>query len=312
MNQIHFKKEEMNPVIQILVLLGYAIAGAILFGIIAIVVVLLIYGMEVTGDIFSGIPSPKSVDSFKILLFTSTSIGTFLVPALALAWTEKIKIRKFYGFGKLKFDVVLYVFALFLFSIPFMEWVIELNQNMHLPSFLKSVEDWMRKAEDDAMRTTYMLLDIRNSWDLPVNILVVAIAPAIGEELMFRGGLQRSLGRMFTNPHVAIWLTAIIFSAIHVQFFGFFPRMLLGAGFGYLYFWTKNLWYPIIGHFINNATAVIIAWDMDRKNIPLDDTTSTFDLHWIWYIVSFVITIGILILIKTKTTENGRSMDSGV
>ena len=93
----------------------------------------------------------------------------------------------------------------------------------------------MRDKEDEAMKMTYLLLKIDHPIDFFVNLFMIALLPAIGEELFFRGALQRSFTKMFSNPHVAIWVTAFIFSAIHMQFFGFFPRLFLGAAFGYIY-----------------------------------------------------------------------------
>lgn len=310
MNQIRFKKEELSPPMQILALLGLSLTGAVIFGILAICIIFGIYGQPVINDVLTGIPTELSANSFKILLFISTSIGTFLVPALALAWIEKIPVNGFYSFKPLSLKTSVLVFILMIASTPFMEWVIEFNQNLHLPEFLSSLEEWMRRAEKEAMRTTYLLLDIKSSWDIWVNLIVVAVAPAVGEELMFRGGLQRTFGRMFRNPHISIWLTAIIFSAIHFQFLGFFPRLLLGAGFGYLYYWTKNLWYAIFAHFINNAGAVIIAWDLDRKGLPLDQSTSELEFNWIGYLLSFLATGVILYYIKLKAKKNGAAVDS--
>ncbi len=93
-----------------------------------------------------------------------------------------------------------------------------------------------------------------------VNLLMIAILPAIGEEFFFRGILQRLFSEWFKNIHVAIFITAFIFSAIHFQFFGFFPRFLLGLYLGYLFYWSGNLWIPIVVHFINNALVVILAY----------------------------------------------------
>lgn len=312
MKQIRRKSGEMEPVLQILMLLSYAIVGGIVFGIVALGIVIALFGTGMIGEIMTGVPTALSADSFKILLFISTSIGTFLVPALALAWTEKIPVKKFYDFEQTnKFNYLL-VFLLILVSLPLMELFIEFNQGMSLPERWKDLEAWMRKAEDDAMKTTYTLLTFRNWWDLPVNLLVVAVAPGIAEEFMFRGGLQRSIGRIVRNPHVAIWGSAIIFSAIHMQFFGFIPRMLLGAVFGYIYLWTKNIWFPIFAHFVNNAYAVLVAWNLSRQNIPLEQENMSYELHWIVYVLSTIATIGILYFIKKRTDNEHRTVGSSL
>ena len=106
-----------------------------------------------------------------------------------------------------------------------------------------------------------------------LNLFIIAILPAVGEEFFFRGVLQKILIRLFKSGHVAIWVTAFIFSAIHFQFFGFVPRFILGLIFGYLFFWSSTLWLPVISHFINNAVPVIMAYiqGMEKFN-ALSDT----------------------------------------
>jgi len=105
-----------------------------------------------------------------------------------------------------------------------------------------------------------------------LNLFIIAILPAVGEEFFFRGVLQKILIRLFKSVHVAIWVTAFIFSAIHFQFFGFVPRFILGLIFGYLFFWSGTLWLPVISHFINNAVPVIMSYiqGMEKFNTPSD------------------------------------------
>lgn len=125
-------------------------------------------------------------------------------------------------------------------SIPMMNMIIEWNESLSLPSSLASVESWMREAEQRAGDTIKILMGGDTAGSLVMSILTVGILAGFSEELFFRGGLQRLLVSGRINPHIAIWLTAFIFSAIHLQFFGFFPRLLLGAFFGYLLYWTKT------------------------------------------------------------------------
>lgn len=103
-----------------------------------------------------------------------------------------------------------------------------------------------------------------------VGFVVIAIIPGIGEELLFRGVLQNSLHRVTKNKHIAIWVAAFLFSAIHIQFYGLVPRMMLGAVFGYLYVWSGNLWYPMIAHATNNGLAVIIAYASQSSESEFD------------------------------------------
>lgn len=142
-------------------------------------------------------------------------------------------------------------------STPFINWVMELNYNVHLPASLASIEDWMRQMEEEAMRLTELFLsDI--SWSgLLINLLMMALLAGLGEELLLRGIVQPLFIRITNNAHLGIWLAAALFSLMHFQFFGFVPRMILGALFGYYYYWSRNLWIPIIAHILNNGIIVV-------------------------------------------------------
>jgi membrane protease YdiL (CAAX protease family) len=201
------------------------------------------------------------------------------------------------------------VLLIMLCSMPLMEYSAILNQKMTLPEWLKTIEQWMREKEDAAARATVMLLTVHKPYDFILNLVMIAIVPAIAEELMFRGGVQRSFMKMIDNPHIAIWITAVIFSAIHMQFFGFLPRMLLGALFGYIYVWTKSLWYTMFAHFLNNGYAVCVALYLQKHNMPLDAADNSSNFHWYGYLLSFIFTALLLVYFKKHTSANGTQLD---
>jgi membrane protease YdiL (CAAX protease family) len=151
--------------------------------------------------------------------------------------------------------------------LPIVGVVNEWNQAISLPDFLAPLEAWMREAEDMATQLQERFLSGTSYWDLFVNIVVMAVTPAFCEELLFRGVIQNQLEKWFKNAHVAVWVAAIIFSAIHFQFYGFFPRMILGAALGYLLVYGKSLWLPIVVHCVNNSLAVITAWGANKLEI---------------------------------------------
>jgi membrane protease YdiL (CAAX protease family) len=122
---------------------------------------------------------------------------------------------------------------------------------------------------------------------LLVGMFVIAVLPAVGEELVFRGIVQRRLYTLVRNPHVAIWTAALAFSAIHVQFFGFFPRLLLGALFGYLYYWSGNLWYPIFAHFVNNGFTLLMLYLHQQGSVEMD-IESIETVSWSVALISLV------------------------
>lgn len=153
---------------------------------------------------------------------------------------------------------------------------IEFNQNIQFPEFLSGFEDWARSLEDQLAEATERFTTFNNFGEFLIGFIAIALIPGIGEELLFRGVFQNSLQRLSKNKHVAIWVSAFIFGAIHMQFYGLIPRMLLGAVFGYLYVWSGNIWYPIIAHATNNGLAVIMAYSvsMTESDFNIDDTES--------------------------------------
>jgi len=303
MNFVTPKHEEINPFLQLLLLLFYAVAGAFVFGMIGIVICMAMYGMGLVSNfnlLLSG--DAKYISGFKVIQILS-SVGTFILPPLALALTERIKITRFYNFKQPKVLLLLLVIMIMIVSMPFMEWTVIWNQKMVLPDFLKGIEAWMKEKEELAAKMTIQLITVRSNFDFVVNLIMIAVLPAIGEELMFRGGVQRALERSFGNPHLAIWLSAIIFSAIHVQFYGFVPRLLLGAGFGYLYYLSGSIWYAMFAHFLNNAYAVCAAFYMQKHNMPLDKADEPIGFPWYGYLISAIITIALFKFFKDSASR---------
>jgi uncharacterized protein len=131
----------------------------------------------------------------------------------------------------------------------------------------------MKESEAQAMKITEAFLKMETTQDLLINLLVIAVVPAIGEELLFRGVLQRLFQELTKNIHLTVFLSAAIFSAIHMQFYGFLPRMFLGVLFGYMLVWTGNIWVPVLAHFINNGAAVFFAWLASKNEMPFNQDT---------------------------------------
>lgn len=312
-------REENHPLLQLLIMGISAVVGLLVFVVIGFVVCIAIYGLDLIHnmDWMTG-RDLKYIGALKILV-TAQQIGLFLVPALVLAIFEGKKPKNFYGFKAAKIELLGVVFLLMVFSMPLMSWINEQNMNMRLPEFesvsgrlgriLKQIVTWMKESEDSAGITTKAILAGTSVGALIINLLVIAVTPAICEELIFRGGLQRTLGRWFTNPHVAIWTSAIIFSTIHFQFFGFFPRMFLGAAFGYIYFWTGSLWYAMFAHFINNGYAVAIAWYMQRNNMPMEKADD-MNIAWYGYVISAILTIALFYVLRKSSLQNGQNQEA--
>ena len=278
---------ERHPFISLLLLLLLAFSGAFIFTLIGVGIGAAVYGLKPLFELASG--KQTALDFLKLIQIFS-SMGMFIFAVLFFArlesknWISYLKLNRFSIFPFLL--TILIVFS----SVPVLEWTAEINRSMKLPGFLKGIEDWMRSQEIQLAQLTKQLLIMNSIPGLLVNLLMIAVIPAVGEELFFRGGLQHIFTKWFGNYHAAIWITAIIFSAIHVQFYGFIPRMLLGALFGYLLVWSKSLWLPILAHFLNNATAVITAYIYQQKGISLDKLDQAESFLWTIYLISFVAT----------------------
>ncbi len=150
------------------------------------------------------------------------------------------------------------------------------NAQLDLPESMAGLEDWMKEMETQLMELTRFLTDFQTIPELLTGILVIGVFAGIGEEMFFRGVLQPKM-KLYTNSaHWGIWLTAIIFSAIHVQFYGFLPRVFLGALFGYLYHYSGSLLYPILAHVFNNALTVLVIYMANQGLVDFDlESTDT-------------------------------------
>ena len=261
------RSAERHPFSSLLLLLLLVFACAIVFTIVAFVIGVLIYG-------FPPLISMSEADSSNVemlrLLQIVSSFGMFVVAAVIFAKIQSDDWLNYLNLKKFNFILAILTLLIMLSFSPFLEFSNELNKNMVLPEFLKDVEAWMKLKEAQMAEMTKQLLVMRSVPVLLINMLMLAIIPAVGEELIFRGCLQRIFGRWTGNYHIAIWVTAIIFSTIHFQFYGFMPRMFLGALFGYLLVWSGSLWLPVLAHFLNNGVAVVTAYVFQQQGKSLD------------------------------------------
>ena len=262
---------------------------------------------------------PLSVSALKWIQFFQ-SAAMFLLPPLCMAylWSEqplewlKVKGERL----KVKGEGV-WAVALMLVALPAINLLAHINEQMALPAFLEPLEAWMKTQEETAKLLTEQFMHVTTFDGLIINLLLMALLPAVSEELTFRGVLmnlfkvkgERLEVKGDRVPHLAIWCSAILFSAIHLQFYGFVPRMLMGALFGYMLAWTGSLWIPILMHFTNNALAVILYFVSLRAgwDIEMMDAIGTNDTLWLG-VVSMVITIvGIYAFRRSITMSNASS-----
>ena len=200
-----------------------------------------------------------------------SAFGTFLVPALLFSYCAT---NRWFSYNKAHQvappQLVGYVLILSLFLLPVVACLGYFNEQLRLPEFMQTLEAMMQKMEEASKIFTQTLTANSNIPILLLNIIIMALFPALFEEFLFRGTLQPFFTKWFANKHVAIILTAFIFSAIHFQFYGIIPRFLLGIYLGYLLVWGKSLWLPIIAHFMHNATSLIFDYGARKRGINLE------------------------------------------
>ncbi len=195
-------------------------------------------------------------------IFTGQNILAFIVPAI-LTWKICFKaspLKVMEADNNPSCKMIGIAVLIYFVGMPALNQIVYWNQEMHLPEFLSSFENWCSEMENLAEEQTQGLLSTTDIFPTIMNILIIGVLTGIGEEFFFRGALQRMLVISKVNSHVAIWTAAIVFSALHFQFFGFVPRVLLGAFFGYLYMWSGNIWVNSFAHALNNSLVIISTW----------------------------------------------------
>ncbi len=259
----------------LLILIGFLLLGMTLGALLAAVILLGFAHLPPGTDITTAPPDARNWYPLMVMQGLS-HVASFLLPTL-LFW-QVIEHRRWADFSPRPLTVVAglgLVSAIVIAFMPFDALIIDWNQAIDLPPALDGVERWIRNQEESLAGLTKFLTTFQTPGQLALALLVIGLIPAIGEETLFRGVLQPLLAGWTRNPHVGIWLSAAVFSAIHVQFLGFFPRMLLGALFGYLYYWSGNLWVPILAHFTNNGFTVLMVWLYQQKRVGFDIENTT-------------------------------------
>ncbi len=245
----------------------------------------------------SATSSMQEINAVRIIQMVS-HIFTFWLPSLFfIGFVYKVRPFKRLFLNRLaspKF--ILLGILLIILAFPAIQLIYYWNRLIPLPESFQLMELGSKKLFE-----AFLVMDSPSI--LWFNVLVVGVIPAIGEELLFRGVLQRIFYKTFSNPHLAIWVTAFLFSAIHMQFAGFFPRLILGALLGYLLYWTGSLWVPILAHFVNNAGQVITQYFL----VQSDSSTHLENMDYFpWYvnILTIIISGLIIYLFQKQSKEN--------
>ena len=290
----------------LLVLVGFMLIGMAVGNVLAVMVLAIYLGADtesVTGLLTQLFAQPEKIpNGWNALMIMQGTVHFFsyLLPTV-IYWfyIERRTIGEFSTGRKPSWLIWVLAFLLVLAFIPVNSKFIEWNAAMDLPDALSGLEKWMRDKEDQLSVMTEFLTSYKSFGQLMIALFVVTLLPALGEEMLFRGVIQTKLFQELRNMHVAIWVSAAIFSAIHFQFYGFLPRMMLGALFGYLYYWTGNLWVPILAHFVNNGFVLVMMYlhNVGIVKINIEEAKS---MPFLLILASLVVSTAILGVIKNN------------
>ena len=292
---------------QLFIFFSFSFVSFCIGSLIGILLLQPLFGISMFANplLLQDLQNPKTVDALRFLQLVQ-SIFLFIVPTIFFYKIQSSKSTSYSWFQhQVSLITILCLITLMIAWLPITDFTASLNKQIQIPDLFKDIEIWMKEKEMLAENLTKALLKMNSIAEFLYVLILVAILPAIGEELFFRGTLQPLLSRLVKNPHVGIWITAIIFSAIHFQFYGFLPRMLLGAVFGYLFYWSGNIFLPIIGHFINNGAAVIASYFYQQQN-PEKILEDVSNASFIQVIGGFAFAIPLLYYFyqnRTKTTS---------
>ncbi len=277
-----------------IILLG-ALAMMMLF--VVTIVIMIAFGARFTGL------------NVQLTIVALQNVVIFIVPVVILALicrstegrpvSQTMWIAKSPTFKSIALVVLVYIVAL-----PAMNWIVEWNEGLHLPQALHKYENLLHEMEDSAQGVTNDLLLTKSWGGMIMRFLLVGVLTGLGEEMFFRSGMLGSMHFGKVRRHVAVWTVAFIFSAIHMQFFGFVPRMLMGAWFGYVMLWSGEVWTPAIAHSLNNGLVVIFTFLSNNHYID-DNFVETMgvpekgQMPWL-AIASAVATVIVIVLFMRK------------
>lgn len=246
-------------------------------------------------------PQGEKVIGFTKFYQFINQIGIFILPVVIYSFLVSHSNLKYLKLNKKPLLIsVLISIGLIFIILPFINYVSQLNSEINFPDSLSAIKNWMIEKEGQARILNEAFLQTSSYSGLIVNIFIVALMAAIGEELLFRGVILKLLMDIFKNVHIAIFFSAFVFSLFHLQFFGFFPRLVLGMVLGYLYVYTRNLWVPIIYHFVNNAASVIIYFLYFNKQISTTAENFGSTSNIVYVIGSLLISVWLIIIIRQR------------
>lgn len=250
------------PFIQLIFMVFLMLAGFLIFSFLGFLIAMPLFHVNLFDltSVMNDMENPANIRILKYLQFVQ-SVSLFVIPPFIFILLTGEKVSQYFGFNIKAGHLAYLLVIIIMFSlIPVNNFLANWNSQIRLPDTLTGLEKTLRNMEQSADNLTRIFLKMDNTGAYMVNLVIIAVIPAMGEELSFRGVFQPLFIRWTRNVHVGIFLTGFFFSFFHFQFFGFFPRWLLGVLFGYIFYWSRTIWLPVFAHFLNNGLAVTAYW----------------------------------------------------
>ncbi|HOZ30257.1 MAG TPA: CPBP family intramembrane metalloprotease [Bacteroidales bacterium] len=236
----------------------------------------------------------------KILQFIS-AVFSFLIPALIISKLFTQDAKPYISYRQSPGIWYYLLIPVLLFSVmPLMNIIIQWNESIVLPDSLSNIEIKMKEMETSSQRMIELMLSGNSFLTIILNFVLIALLPALGEEFLFRGVIQKHCKELLKNSHIAIFVAAFLFSAIHFQFYGFIPRLLLGMVFGYLVYFSGSIWPAVFAHFINNSMAIAVSYLSKTSEVAAETDTFGTNASDIYFVITGIMLAGFVAWIMIK------------
>ena len=297
----YFKKT--HPFLQLLIFAGIAVGCFMILGFIGTIVLAKITGLDlmVLSDPDKWDYSNPALLTFTRGLLVLQFFGLFVIPVFLFARLSDSKPGEWLGLKPANPLYFILGIIVLLVALPLVDWSGTINHQL-IPE-TTSVGKWMKASEESAAKQIEFMLKRHTLQDLLLNLVLVAVFAGVGEELFFRGVLQRLFIKIFKNAWVGILVTAFIFSAIHFQFYGFIPRFILGILLGLIYWYSGSLWPAIIAHFAYDAFAIIMIY-FNPALAEKDSVSISLGNQSVMAAISAALVIAIVIAMKKRSTTS--------
>ena len=277
-----------------------------IFLLMALIIIGLILGTVIgLAYVFITKSDPNDLNALRFMQISS-QLFTFVFPPIAYAFLVKEKPVNALGLKKSKILWFLIGIAMIFVIMPFNSILAEWNANLTLPDSMSRIESLMKQMQDAATEMIEKFVSVDTIGGLILNLFMIAGLAALGEELLFRSIIQTSLIKICKNAHIGILIASVIFSFIHFEFYGFFPRLILGMLLGYMFYFSGSIWIPMLMHFLNNGTVVLIYF-LNNKGITNIDV-DTFGQTSIPVLIISIVVMIVLFLLSIKYSDKERTL----